>query len=299
MAAPGYAWWYLDGLSDDGHHAITLIVFVGSVFSPYYARARARGTARACDHVAFNVSVQGAASRWAMTERGAHALRRDTASLQVGASRLQVRGGVVEAEFDEVSVPWPRRLRGRVRIEPEADALSPLALDAHGRHRWSALVPRGRVTVELDAPRCAWSGSGYLDHNAGEEPLEDAFERWQWSRLTGAREVRLQYDVVRRDGSRAAWAFALDAAGRGGPAELLADAPLPATRWGLERRLRGAPSASRLVRTLEDGPFYARSQVATRLDGEPLEGVHESLSLSRFRRPWVQALLPFRMPRRG
>ena len=37
----GYRWWYLDGLSDDGRHGLTIIGFVGSVFSPYYARARA------------------------------------------------------------------------------------------------------------------------------------------------------------------------------------------------------------------------------------------------------------------
>jgi carotenoid 1,2-hydratase len=32
--------------------------------------------------------------------------------------------------------------------------------------------------------------------------------------------------------------------------------------------------------------------------GELREGVHESLDLDRFRSPVVQAMLPFRMPRR-
>lgn len=31
----GYRWWYLDGLSDDGRHGLTIIGFAGSVFSPY------------------------------------------------------------------------------------------------------------------------------------------------------------------------------------------------------------------------------------------------------------------------
>ena len=39
----GYLWWYLDALSDDGRHGFTIIAFVGSVFSPYYAAARRRG----------------------------------------------------------------------------------------------------------------------------------------------------------------------------------------------------------------------------------------------------------------
>ena len=50
--------------------------------------------------------------------------------------------------------------------------------------------------------------------------------------------------------------------------------------------------------TLEDAPFYARSVIATRLRGEDVTAVHESLSLDRFRAPWVQAMLPFRIPRR-
>ena len=43
----GYAWWYLDALSDDGRHGLTVIAFIGSVFSPYYAWART-SRARRC-----------------------------------------------------------------------------------------------------------------------------------------------------------------------------------------------------------------------------------------------------------
>jgi carotenoid 1,2-hydratase len=49
--------------------------------------------------------------------------------------------------------------------------------------------------------------------------------------------------------------------------------------------------------SLEDGPFYARSTVASQLLGQPVVAMHESLSLDRFRSRWVQMLLPFRMPR--
>ena len=53
------------------------------------------------------------------------------------------------------------------------------------------------------------------------------------------------------------------------------------------------------MRTLEDTPFYSRSRIAASLGGERLEGVHEGLDLQRFTRPWVQALIPFRMRRQG
>jgi carotenoid 1,2-hydratase len=68
----GYAWWYVDGLSDDGRHGITLIAFIGSVFSPYYAWARRRGGGDPEHHCALNVALYGAGGkRWALTERAA------------------------------------------------------------------------------------------------------------------------------------------------------------------------------------------------------------------------------------
>ena len=68
--------------------------------------------------------------------------------------------------------------------------------------------------------------------------------------------------------------------------------------WRLERTMRADTAKdAKLIKTLEDAPFYARSLVSTRIGGEVLTGVHESLSLKRFAAPWVRVLLPFRMPR--
>ena len=46
VAPGGYAWWYVDALSDDGRHGLTIIAFVGSVFSPYYAWSGATRSAQ-------------------------------------------------------------------------------------------------------------------------------------------------------------------------------------------------------------------------------------------------------------
>jgi carotenoid 1,2-hydratase len=54
-----------------------------------------------------------------------------------------------------------------------------------------------------------------------------------------------------------------------------------------------------VVSLLEDSPFYARTLLRVRTEEGEADAFHESLSLARFRNPVVQAMLPFRMPRRG
>jgi carotenoid 1,2-hydratase len=73
---------------------------------------------------------------------------------------------------------------------------------------------------------------------------------------------------------------------------------LPSTLWRVERRTRvDAQSSARVIATLEDTPFYARSVLETKLLGETATAMHESLCLDRFNSRWVQTLLPFRIPR--
>ena len=74
-------------------------------------------------------------------------------------------------------------------------------------------------------------------------------------------------------------------------------APLPGTKWLMERKTRADRGLASLVRTWEDAPFYVRSTLAARLFGEPVIAVQESLDLDRFSSPIVQFMLPYRMPR--
>jgi carotenoid 1,2-hydratase len=72
----------------------------------------------------------------------------------------------------------------------------------------------------------------------------------------------------------------------------------PNTLWRVERETRvDHQSSARVVATLEDTPFYARSVLETNLLGETAMAMHESLCLDRFNSRWVQTLLPFRIPR--
>jgi carotenoid 1,2-hydratase len=298
VPANGYAWWYVDAFSDDGRHGLAIIAFVGSVFSPYYAWARRRGAADPLAHCALNLGLYGrGAAGWAMTERGAASLARSADDYVLGRSRLRWDGSALTLDFDERAAPWGRRLRGRLRLHPQAIAHADYALDAAGRHYWRPIAPQARVEVELLTPALRWQGSGYFDHNRGAEPLEAAFVRWNWARAHLADgSAAITYDTERRDGSRQALALRFDPQGAALPFDPPPAQPLPKSAWGLPRQAR-AEGVPRLVRSFEDGPFYARAEVAARWLGQDARLMHEALSLDRFAAPWVQALLPFRMPR--
>lgn len=294
----GYLWWYMDAQSDDGRYGLTLITFIGSVFSPYYAWS---GWADPFNHCAVNLALyrlDGGASRWAMTERPERRLKRDASHITIGPSSLSWEGGVLTARIDEITSPLPERLRGTIRLRPEALTGRAFALDAAQEHVWRPLAPRARVDVSFDTPGLSWSGDGYLDTNHGSEPLEVRFRRWDWSRAHTQDDALLFYDVDRLDGERHELALRVSRNGEIQRIEAPPARALPRTVWGVPRHARGDGEGRMTVtRTLEDTPFYSRSALSGDVLGRPATIWHESLMLDRFSNPAVRCLLPFRMPR--
>jgi carotenoid 1,2-hydratase len=286
-------------MSDGGRHGLTLIAFVGSVFSPYYARRRFRGPADPHDHCAVNVALYGiGGKRWAMTERGREDLHRAATSLAIGPSALWWEGDALAIRIDEVTAPVPSRIRGAVRVHPAAITSVVRTLDSDGHHHWWPMAPLARIEAAFEEPRLQWSGRGYLDSNFGDQPLEAGFSRWNWSRACLAERTAVLYDVTRRDGTGLSLAIQFDAAGNALDFLKPPETRLPPTLWRLDRETRAdRESAVAVVKTLEDSPFYARSIINTQVSGQRTAAIHESLSLDRFREPWVRMLLPFRMPR--
>lgn len=294
----GYAWWYIDACSEDGRHGLTIIAFIGSVFSPYY---KLSGRRQPENHCAVNVALTGPrGSAWAMTERPATQLARDADTLAIGPSTLHWDGNVLTIDIDEISAPLPYPVRGQVRVYPEMIGTTGFNLDPGGRHRWHPVAPRARVEVTMARPGIAWRGGGYFDSNFGEEPLETGFDDWHWSRAHLKNEVAVLYEGRRSDGMPFDLALKMDRQGRWQDVPPPPVARLPRSGWQIDRITRADAGASpRVVKTWVDAPFYARSALDTRLFGEDVRAVHESLSLGRFRSPIVQAMLPFRMPRAG
>lgn len=294
--AQGYAWWYVDATSADGAYGLTIIAFIGSVFSPYY---KLSGRKTPENHCAINVALTGPrGSAWAMTERPAHRVDRGTDHFVVGPSGLSWDGDTLVIEIRERSAPLPYPVRGTIRVSPAMIGTTAFALDPGGRHRWHPVAPRAQVEVAMTHPGVRWSGPGYFDSNFGDEPLEAGFDDWHWSRAHLKSDVAVLYEGRRRDGTPFDLALKFDAQGRWHDVVQPAPAALPRTGWLIKRATRAdAGHRPRVVKTWIDAPFYARSALATRLFGEEVRAVHESLALGRFRSPIVQSMLPYRMPR--
>lgn len=293
----GYAWWYVDALSDDGGHGITIIAFIGTVFSPWYAWSRRWSGGDPENHCCMNVALYGRPRRWAMTDRGRAALRRGPDLLRIGPSAMEWDGTALTIRIDEVTAPVPSRLRGTVRLVPQAVSTRSFLLDAAGRHRWQPIAARSRVEVTLDSPALRWSGPAYFDSNAGAAPLEQDFVSWDWCRAPMRDATAVLYNATRRDGT--AHSLALRVADDGTVEDMApsAEAALPRGLWGVPRPTRSEDGKARLVRKLEDTPFYTRSEIRTRLLGQEATAVHESLALDRFAALPVQFMLPLKVPR--
>ncbi|MBI1391981.1 MAG: carotenoid 1,2-hydratase [Alphaproteobacteria bacterium] len=293
----GYLWWYVDALSDDGAYGLTMIAFVGSVFSPYYAWSGRRDPE---NHVALNVALYGPNGRWTMTERGRRNSTRGRDTFELGGSMMRVKDDRVIIDVNEIGAPAPLPVKGRISVGFDALGDTTFLIDGRGRHRWRPLAPSARVSVDFAEPNVRWSGHGYFDTNNGDEPLEDGFEFWDWSRtqVDGGRTAIL-YNTDLADGGRLAAAYLVDAKGSVEAFEPKFDAGLPSTPiWRIKRRTRADdPDGARIVRTFEDTPFYSRSMVATNIFGKARIGVHESFDGPRLRNGIVKSLLPFRMPR--
>jgi carotenoid 1,2-hydratase len=234
-----------------------------------------------------------------MTERGRKSTMRNRDELAIGKSAMSWDGVALTISVDEVTVPFPSRILGAIRLEPTGLNTKSFVLDAAGRHIWRPIAPSARVSVNLKAPALRWRGEGYFDTNTGSEPLETAFANWTWSRAALSRGASILYEAERRDAERLSLALRFDKSGRFEALDPPPVAKLPLTRWRMARQTRADDGAALVARSFEDTPFYARSLVHARLFGESVASVHETLSLDRLANPFVRLMLPFRMPRRS
>ena len=274
-----------------------MIAFIGSVFSPWY---RWSGRRNPENHVCINVATYGPGGRFTMTDRGASALRTSRHEFRVGPSALRWRQGRLEIDVDEVSsLPLVSRVRGRITVTPSAVTQVELPLLGDGSHVWRPFAPVAGIEVDLNRG-WQWRGHGYFDANFGVRALEADFRYWTWGRCPTGDGATCFYDAERRDGTHLSTGVRFSADGKAEETAPPPRARLARSLWAVRRETRAdAGYTPRQVRGMLDAPFYTRSVVRTRIEGEETEGVHEALDLDRFRGPWLMPMLAVRVPRRA
>ena len=235
-----------------------------------------------------------------MTDRGVQALRQTASRFEVGPSMMRWENNELIIDIDEVSSPpLISRMRGQIRVTPSAITDVELPLTPDDTHVWRPFAPSSRISVDIDRPGWQWEGEGYFDANFGTRALEDDFTYWTWGRFPTGTGATCFYDATRRDGSTLAAGFSFNADGAARPIELPQKTRFRRSLWAVKRETRAEEGfRPRQVLNMLDAPFYSRSAVRTKLDGEETTGVHEALDLRRFRSPLLKPILAVRVPRR-
>ncbi len=235
-----------------------------------------------------------------MTDRGRAALRQSRDTLEVGPSRMHWTGRSLVIDIDEIGAPpIVTPVRGRITVTPSAMTEVEAVLTPDGRHIWRPFAPMATIDVDLTQGH-RWQGHGYFDANFGTASLEADFRYWTWGRFPLANRTVCFYDAIRADGS--ALALGVEVTADGTVREITPPplTPMSRTIWALRRETRAdAGTKPRQVMAMLDAPFYSRSLVRTRIDGEDSIGVHEALDLKRFANPLLKPMLALRVPRRA
>jgi carotenoid 1,2-hydratase len=297
----GYRWTYFDCTSDDGNHHLVVIAMIGNVFSPAYRQERLNPTGLSpYDFSTFNISLKSpVGNRFCLTEHRREHVAVSDKTFRVGKNQATFGSDRLTLDLDDMATPLPFRMRGEAVIEfQNRGAESPILLDDAGRHRWQPIASAARARIRLTEPNLSFEGTAYVDSNEGDEPLEDAFTSWQWSRTVkeGSADASIQYDCTFRDGTSRRRLFHSPHGYVEEQAHVIgALSSLGNTLFRMPREL---PLEGRVTKqtTLLDAPFYSRTALRT-IDqsGHEANVVHESLDLARFVNPWVQRALPYRM----
>jgi len=234
-----------------------------------------------------------------MTERGRNAIHRTADQFTIGPSQLSWQNDTLTITIYERVPLLGQRVQGSIKVHTEQLFNHVVSLDDRQKHRWGPIAPSSRVEVSFNKPDLHWQGNAYFDSNEGDEAINKPFSEWDWSRAhlkDGSTAVI--YDVRQKNGAEKVLAtkFNVD----GSTEDFLAPKrfELRKTGWRIQRNMRSEPDQKvSVINTLEDTPFYARSMIASKLLGEDVVSMHETLNVKRLESNIVQFMLPWRMPR--
>lgn len=219
---PGsYEWWYFDAISDDGKTSFVIIFYEGNPFSRRYIEAiKEKHTAEHFPAISLSVYNEGKPVYYGfeeVTKKEAY-FSSTWPEGKIGSSEFRLEENENELTYHiEInhSMPNGDTLEATLRFRSsDTESLSGDGVGMpDGAHSWNLVQPLAEVTGLINIRgykefSSKFSGSGYHDHNAGEEPMKDSFDEWYWGRFH-LNEQTLIYYLMNRNGNWSNHAYLL------------------------------------------------------------------------------------------
>ncbi|MDX1638477.1 MAG: hypothetical protein R3281_10940 [Balneolaceae bacterium] len=284
---PGaYEWWYFDGIDSDGIYSFVVIFYEGNPFSTRYIE-RMENWDRSDDafpeeHPAVSISIYENQEPvyYSFTEFGSEDCHFDSSRpyLKVGNHVMQSAEKGEEITYEltlNEKLPSGDQLRGTISFQskkmPDDLLQEAQHFDREG-HLWNLVQPRAEVDARLAVTartervrKISFSGTGYHDHNMGNEPMRNEFNDWYWGRFHFELGTLVYYVMNRKNREQhQAWLLSPD------NSRLIARYPNvelhdeSLTPFGLRtaRKMMLSNEKAHITiqqaRVLDNGPFYQR-----------------------------------------
>jgi carotenoid 1,2-hydratase len=304
-SAPGaYEWWYFDAVSEDGDIEIVVIFYDGNPFSRRYIQHQRNGTkAAAEDFPAVSISVyknhQPLYYSFTEVDKSKALFGEDNPSLKIAGHTMEGRNANGKITYDlslKEKLPSGDAIVGQFTFESPKTAtdLFEESRNSSKNHRWNLVQPQAGVSGTLkvfarNEPSVTlnFKGSGYHDHNVGDEPLKHQFTDWYWGRFHFERTI-LVYYVMDKQQSQFGWLISRDS-------REIIDTFDDVKMEDYGRTLYGLTSARKLTLSndkanvmvqqahqLDNGPFYQRFSSDAFLNMHELNTMQSSRGITEY-----------------
>lgn len=223
----GYEWWYFDAGSDDGQYHFVIIFYRGNPFSLRYISAYENQQGRnpmPYEYPGISISIyeDGKPIYYSFTEfKESDCRLAGVTGLEIGPHSLKIQekneGEVYTLSLEE-QLPCGDELKADITFERShcQEGLNEVINTAES-HRWNLIQPRAKVQGSIQLAlegmsdrQISFAGTGYHDHNSGNEPMKDKFTDWYWGRFHFQAGTFIYYVMNQTDGEERYHGWLLD-----------------------------------------------------------------------------------------
>ncbi len=315
-ALGGYEWWYFDGWDDQNELGFVIIFYDGNPFSTRYIKHSEKKVMDPSEFPAISISIykKGKPIYYSFTEADKSEADFSTENIEGHVLANSFSGSFEDGELCyhiklQESLPTGDHLQAELKFKGRK-GVEGFTQQRDEDHLWNLIQSRAEVSGSfmVNGKKLNFQGSGYHDHNYGDEPMDRSFTDWYWGRFHFGDKSLVYYVMNKKEGQDyRAWIF-----DREGKMETeFNDISYDTFRtnfFGLKSarklKLSGKQinATIQLSKILDNGPFYQRFRSELVLQqGESLHsayGISEYIHPARIKKKLFWPLVKMRILRR-